>query len=99
MSFKKDLPVMMSSCGQFFTQDGNFYQQVDYGIWKQIECYLPGSATTYGFNTQEAVARHLFTRLSTGSLVIKPKGNIYQFEDDRLKVVKRQANKALENAA
>ncbi|WP_458018664.1 hypothetical protein [Klebsiella pneumoniae] len=55
----------------FHTEKGNFYQHINDGIWKRIECYLPASPATYNCDSMEQVADKFFGRLMSGQVKIK----------------------------
>lgn len=55
----------------FHTEKGNFYQHINDGIWKRIECYLPASPATYNCDSIEQVADKFFDRLMSGQIKIK----------------------------
>lgn len=55
----------------FHTEKGNFYQHINDGIWKRIECYLPASPATYNCDSMEQVADKFFDRLMSGQIKIK----------------------------
>ncbi|EHK0711327.1 hypothetical protein [Escherichia coli] len=55
----------------FHTEKGNFYQHINDGIWKRIECYLPASPATYNCDSMEQVADKVFDKLISGQVKIK----------------------------
>ncbi|MDU7369669.1 MAG: hypothetical protein E7L08_02235 [Klebsiella michiganensis] len=55
----------------FHTEKGNFYQHINDGIWKRIECYLPASPATHNCDSMEQVADKFFDRLVSGQIKIK----------------------------
>lgn len=55
----------------FHTEKGNFYQHINDGIWKRIECYLPASPATYNCDSMEQVADKFFDKLMSGQTKIK----------------------------
>lgn len=68
---KIDYPVITRF--PFHAEKGKFYHCVkpDTGIWKRIECYMPGSPSTYGCTTMEQVAEKLLNRLVNGDIKVR----------------------------
>lgn len=71
MPFEYIMPEpSFNSTGEFFHQDGYFYQHIGDDTWRRIECYLPAGTGTYQEPLHHTVKRY-FDGLESGRIKIK----------------------------